>query len=422
MRVCKGCLSFNVLLISLIACAPALGQATNAEQARTGAGAEHRQAREQWFQRGRQAAGAPAAALRASAYQQKLRMRIARQAAAERTASASPRASSSAGWTPMGPAPLASDASGTGEQDYNWVSGRATAVAIDHADPTGNTVYVGGAYGGLWKSTNAGALCPDSSTVTWNAPPAQAGCLGKTFKPQFSLLDGQATLAVGAIAIQPQLASPDPTKSVILVGTGEANSSTDSYYGLGILRSADAGKTWTLIPQDAAVPPHSFAGIGFSKIAFSTSNPNLVVAAAAGTSQGELDGLQNPLAANLGLYASADGGLSWSLAISKDGPSTVEAGSATSVVYNPAAVFNGVAGVFFAALRFHGFYESSDGINWTRLLNQPGGRAGRIVLPCQSDSADLPLLSRRDGGGARKKRDVCVVRGRRRQRSENLEN
>ena len=140
-------------------------------------------------------------------------------------------------------------------------------------------------------------------------------------------------------------------------------------------------QTWTLIPQDTTVPTHSFAGIGFSKIAFSTNNPNLVVAAATGTSQGELEGLQNPLRANLGLYSSIDGGQSWSLAISKDGPSTVEAGSATSVVYNPAAVFNGVAGVFFAALRFHGFYESSDGINWMRLLNQPGGGLSESSCP-----------------------------------------
>ena len=63
-------------------------------------------------------------------------------------------------WTPLGPAPLASDASGLGVQDYGPVAGRATAVAIDPADASGNTVYVGGAYGGVWKSTNAGTIRP----------------------------------------------------------------------------------------------------------------------------------------------------------------------------------------------------------------------------------------------------------------------
>ncbi len=148
-------------------------------------------------------------------------------------------------WTSLGPAPLASDASGVGQQDYNWVSGRATAVAIDPADPTANTVYLGGAYGGVWKSTNAATQSPGN--VAWTP-----------------LIDDQATLAVGAIAIQ-----PGGNRSVIVVGTGEANSSTDSYYGLGILRSPDAGQTWTLIPSDIT-GTRSFAGMAFSKITFST--------------------------------------------------------------------------------------------------------------------------------------------------------
>jgi len=73
--------------------------------------------------------------------------------------------SSNSGWTSLGPAPLASDASGIGQFDYGWVSGRATAVAIDPSDATANTVYIGGAYGGVWKSTNAASQNPAS--VVW---------------------------------------------------------------------------------------------------------------------------------------------------------------------------------------------------------------------------------------------------------------
>jgi len=364
----------GVFVVSILVIAVGVSGQEAAAPVESGARANQARAilrqREQWFLRGRGAVGQTAAALRYRAYQQKLRMRAARLAVA-RTQSSSvvAHASSPVGWTSLGPAPLASDASGTGVQDYNWVSGRATAVAVDHADAAGNTVYIGGAYGGVWKSTNAGPLSPSAASVTWTP-----------------LIDNQATLAVGAIAIQPQLSSPDPTQSVILVGTGETNSSIDSYYGLGILRSADAGNTWTLITQDST-GTHPFAGMGVSALAFSTANPNLVVAAMAGTSQGELNGLQSPVTANLGLYASADGGITWNYAISKDGPSTVGPGSVTAVVYNPIAA----PGTFFAAVRFHGFYSSIDGMNWTRLTNQPGGGLSTSACPASPTLQTCPF-------------------------------
>ncbi len=227
-----------------------------------------------WNQRGRTSPrGESAAGLRFRAYQQKMAMRAARAAANAKSTSPAALSSTyppkqsldgapafpsgSIVWTPMGPAPLASDATGDGAQDYNWVSGRATSVVIDPEDTTGNTVLLGGAYGGLWKSTNAGSLNSNPALVTWQA-----------------LIDDQPTLAVGAIALQPG------NSSVILVGTGETNSSGDSYYGLGILRSADGGSTWTQI--QSAGTGQSFLGIGFSKIAFSTANSSLVVAATAG--------------------------------------------------------------------------------------------------------------------------------------------
>jgi hypothetical protein len=47
-------------------------------------------------------------------------------------------------------------------QDYGLVAGRVTAVVVDPADGTGNTVSIGGAYGGAWKSNNAGTLSHNS--------------------------------------------------------------------------------------------------------------------------------------------------------------------------------------------------------------------------------------------------------------------
>lgn len=309
-------------------------------------------ARERWQVSGRYGAGA--ADLRRQALQQKLRMRNTRSTVQSFTAIGP-------GWNTLGPSPLPSDASGAGIQDYGWVSGRATTVAIDPNDPTGNTVYVGGAYGGVWKSTNAGELSLNPAAVTWTP-----------------LTDDQLTLAIGAIAVQPQSSSPDTSKSVVLVGTGETNSSVDSYYGLGILRSTDGGAHWTLISQDAP-GTHAFAGLGFSQIAFSRANPNIVVAAAASASQGIIEGLENPAGANRGLYYSTDAGATWKASSIADSGVSVTGASATSVVFNAAA------GKFYAAVRYHGFYVSSDGANWTRLATQPG--AGLTASACPALAA-----------------------------------
>jgi len=34
------------------------------------------------------------------------------------------------------------------------VTGRITGIAVDPSDPSGNTMYVGSANGGIWKTTN----------------------------------------------------------------------------------------------------------------------------------------------------------------------------------------------------------------------------------------------------------------------------
>lgn len=353
----------KTVLLSLLTVAvigeAAMGQDAPAVRLRLGTNASQRRARVQWFRSGRDEGGV--AALRFRAYQQKLALR---NALGKMTPS--PRDISAGVWQSLGPAPLASDASGIGQQDYGWVSGRATAVALDPADASGNTVFVGGAYGGLWKSVNAGSASSDPSNVIWQP-----------------LIDDQPSLAVGAIAIQP--GNADPNQSVVLVGTGETNSSADSYYGLGILRSQDGGVTWSPMIQADKTNKHSLLGLGFSQMAFSTANTSLVVAATAGTPEGEIEGRTTSATANLGLYSSTDGGASWTYGTARDGVSVVSPASATAVVYNAAAQ------EFFAVLRFHGFYTSTDGVNWTRLANQPGSGLAVAACPASPASQACPI-------------------------------
>jgi len=84
------------------------------------ADADHEEERSEWFLHGRVLPGKSSAELRHRAYQTKARaVRLARADAAAQPASDAPL--SSGGWTPLGPVPPASDATGTGFQDYHQV-------------------------------------------------------------------------------------------------------------------------------------------------------------------------------------------------------------------------------------------------------------------------------------------------------------
>jgi hypothetical protein len=317
------------------------------------ADADHEEQRSEWFLRGRVVPGKSSAELRRRAYQTKMQARAVRLARISASQLATMGLPASGNCNPLGPVPLASDATGTGFQDYHQVSGPATAVAIDPADATGNTVYFGGAQGGVWKSTNA----TTSVASNWTA-----------------LTDDQATLSIGSMAIQP--GNSNPSQSVILVGTGEADNSSDSYFGLGLLRSTNGGATREPLISTANAGTLSLSGLGATRMAFSTATgqTNTVVAAMAATSEGSVAGA---LSSNTyrGLCPSTDAGQTWTCdTLFSGGPS--EATSATSVLYNAAP------GLFFAALRYHGFYSSPDGLTWTRLLNQPGATGLLSTTAC----------------------------------------
>jgi len=55
-------------------------------------------------------------------------------------------------------------------------------------------------------------------------------------------------------------------------------------------------------------------------------------------------------------------------------------------------VYNSGAGEFFASVRYHGIYGSSDGASWTRLANQPNPTALTTgVCPANPYSTNCPL-------------------------------
>ena len=173
---------------------------------------------------------------------------------------------SSTAWTNIGPT--------SGYYfSYGNISSRITTIKYDPTNPS--VIYLGAAFGGVWKSTNGG--------INW---------LAKS--------DNEASLSSGALAI-------DPTNtSIIYYGTGEATYSAASYYGRGLLKSTNGGDTWTNYTSGLNSTTY------FSRIVIRPNNPTQLLAAL-GSSSG-------------GIYRSTNGGVNWSV---------LNSGRCDDVVFSP---------------------------------------------------------------------------------------
>jgi len=138
-------------------------------------------------------------------------------------------------WFSVGPSPI-NDAQTAGD---NASTGRVTGVVIDPSDP--NVIYISTAGGGAWKTKNS----------------------GRTWTPLF---DNTAAMFTGAIAVAPS----DPR--IIYLGTGEPNNSGDSFYGSGVYKSTNSGKTWTLMTNVGGGNP--LLGTAVSQIVVDPTNAN----------------------------------------------------------------------------------------------------------------------------------------------------
>ncbi len=121
-------------------------------------------------------------------------------------------------WTERGPtADVVGVSNGNTRANSGIASGRIRAVLVDAADPLGNTVFIGGVNGGIWKTTDITA-----SPATW------------TFVNDFF-----SNMAITGICQSPA------TPATMYFCTGEWPYNGDAVRGDGIFKSTDAGATWS---------------------------------------------------------------------------------------------------------------------------------------------------------------------------------
>jgi len=212
-------------------------------------------------------------------------------------------------WAPIGP---------VGINDGGVDSGRVMTVAVDPSHT--QTVYLGAAGGGVWKTTNGG--------TNWSP-----------------LTSNQASESMGALAI-------DPTNdNVIYAGTGEGDYALDSVTGDGILKSTDAGSTWTDLGTS------TFSGDSINKVVVDPVTPNKIW----------VQSTPN------GVYVSSDGGTTWSNASLSGLPQT----TGWDLVLDPANHNTIYASVGEFSDSRNGIYKSTDGGNtWALLANAPNEKSG----------------------------------------------
>ena len=284
---------------------------------------------------------------------------------------------SSSAWKPLGPTAVQTP-------NFGLVTGRVAALALDPSDATGNRLYAGTTGGGVWVASNAAVSTP--SFIVFTPLTDTVAALGGA---------ADASISIGALTVQPG------ETGVILAGTGDPNDVLDSYYGTGILRSTDGGNSWSLIQQTVdqeeglSATDASFVGQGFAGFAWSTVNPQLVVAAVSQAYEGTLVNAEWPPTTLEGLFYSTDSGATWHLSTITDGSGELVQGPLNPVASQgnaaTAVVWNSVRQLFVAAVRFHGYYQSPDGVTWTRMTAQPG--SGLTAQMCPTNFGQIGSIA-----------------------------
>ncbi len=233
----------------------------------------------------------------------------------------------SGAWTGVGPNPMV--LTSRGDATFDAMAGRIGALAVASTAPY--TIYLGGAQGGIWESS----WVTTTTTNQWTP---------KT--------DQLSSLAIGAIALAPS------NESIVYVGTGEGALSGDSYFGNGVLKSTDAGNTFSKISAAGY-----FTGVSISKIVVDNTDPNTLYA---GTLRGRGGALRTspPNASSFGVWKSVDGGVNWTEVLTAT-TNPLDFAGVTDMVMDPQN-----SQVIYASMLGRGISKTVDsGVTWTSAMN-----------------------------------------------------
>ncbi len=238
------------------------------------------------------------------------------------------------------------------------MSGRIADLAVNPRDKS--HWMVAAAYGGLWRTTNA----------------------GNTFTP----IGGIATSSIGCVTFDPS------NPLVVWVGSGENNSQRAVGWGDGVYKSVDGGRTFTNVGLKAS------EHIG--RIAVDPRDGNVVYVAA-----------QGPLWApggDRGVYKTADGGKTWKQVLKVDewtGGNEVWLDPRNpDVLYASTYQRHRKVWALIDGGPGSGIWKSSDrGETWTRLKSglpdEDMGRIGLAVSPAEPGVVYAVIEAANDASG-----------------------
>ncbi|MBL8151824.1 MAG: glycosyl hydrolase, partial [Blastocatellia bacterium] len=216
------------------------------------------------------------------------------------------------------------------------MSGRI--LAIDAINNNPQTLYVGAAGGGVWKSTNGGT----------------------TFKPIFE----KNIQSIGAITIDQS--KPD----TVWVGTGEADTRNSVSVGNGLYKTTDGGENWTLVGLEKSER--------ISRILIDPKKSDTIYVSVVGNLWNDSE--------DRGLYKTTDGGKTWEKILyvdAKTGCSDIAIDpQETNTIYAGMWQFRRLPYIFTSGGSGSGLHKSTDGgKTWKKLTSGlPEGELGRIAI------------------------------------------